>query len=165
MRFSPSVIGFAGVIALTSAVCLGKTRELDQNDSSQAAPAGATSGDEDAGGQRSRKRAASGRPQDERLAAVQEKNRKAQKRFRERQKVCPSSCAAVLRCCLSVVTLHGSQPDLLHQKLEKVVLDDTVCACSACTPTVHNAPVSMLNAALPCRFLASQRCCISAAGA
>lgn len=52
----------------------------------QAAPAGATSGDEDAAGQRSRKRAASGRPQDERLAAVQEKNRKAQKRFRERQK-------------------------------------------------------------------------------
>lgn len=42
---------------------------------------------EDIGGVgRGRKRASSARPPDERVAAVQEKNRKAQKRFRERQK-------------------------------------------------------------------------------
>jgi hypothetical protein len=119
MRLSPSVIGFAGVVVLSSAVCLEWTHEPDQNDSSQAAPAGATSGDEDAGGQRSRKRAASGRPQDERLAAVQEKNRKAQKRFRERQKVRYPTWPIVRRCFPSVVTLHESQPHLLciHDKL------------------------------------------------
>lgn len=61
---------------------------LNRNDSSQAAPAEGAAAEDDGTAGRGRKRAASGRPQDERLAAVQEKNRKAQKRFRERQKVC-----------------------------------------------------------------------------
>mmetsp|Transcript_20754 Transcript_20754/g.62517 ORF Transcript_20754/g.62517 Transcript_20754/m.62517 type:complete len:386 (+) Transcript_20754:176-1333(+) len=56
----------------------------------EAAPAGNVAnldGDDDGDGAgRGRKRSTASRPENERVAAVQEKNRKAQKRFRERQK-------------------------------------------------------------------------------
>lgn len=80
---------------------------------------------EELGGEgRGRKRSSSGRPQDERVAAVQEKNRKAQKRFRERQKSRMSTMEAQLEDYKSQVDRIREENSLLAGRnavLEKVL--------------------------------------------